>query len=1014
PPPASRGEGESALAAPHPGPPSAHPERAGEAGESKDAERGEGGSPVIIFTLLGLGSILVLTGALWLVAQGWDAIGAWGRFALLCGLTGTIAAAGRALESRGHARSGLSLLILASQLLWAVGADLLVIRESVSRSGAWAFVAVLVSGVSYLLALRRRSAVVAVLASLGALMAVVFTWQALDDTGHTLLLGLATAGLAASAVTLERRNHPAAPAVHFVWTQLLWADGAFFLRAIGHESQAWPWAIVAAAAALTGLWVAARRDSILFSILGTLAAVASLALTGSALSTGRPEGPAEWSLISAAALALLAFGLGTKTSARVAALPAVAAALHALGSVFAALSIFEEAPSFSRAWPYAVGLAAVLNAIPARRSKEASALATMIALVAFVASPLFHARSGEALPPDLVRAALGLGLVLCAASALLGRLPLVQTCALAVGCAHVSAWGSNALTVTALAAPLLAIAWQRPGEWLGLAAAVASAGAVFLWGEPFDAHWVFSAEWALLGAAILAAVAFVARRRPLARSFGALAGVFVIASLVASLAARRVAPVFSVAWPYGLALLSVLAARLATGEGRRVAVGLAALVLTLAPLYHAFSAAPLLEGYRRGAPVAALVLLGLAFLRRGSRHLLAATVVAVAHAAASRSPALTVAALAVALLAHDLRLSGSALGTFGAIAAGAALFLGRGELSIEGALPIAAWNLGAAVALALVAALAKRLQVEEAGIPLAFASALFLFGSWLASLGMLEGPPTPAADLWPLLLAAVGLGAALLARAEPYRAIALAPSLGVIAAGPLVVSLRYAGEPVHLYYGTMAGGALLVLAFKWETLASRHGLQVAAILAGLAAVGVAPVVLALLRLGDQNGDALFLEVLDPKLGPAERLGHRLFQLPYLVMTSGVLVGLGVLFSRSQERKLPYRLLEVAGLAIFFGTLSLLSFLRWSEYLYPTVLVAGAVAAIAVGALARQVLLVVGPSVALVIQVWFQYFAKLYGKAPLALLIIGFGLSLLVGAVVFERKVKPRLGEMERW
>jgi hypothetical protein len=163
-----------------------------------------------------------------------------------------------------------------------------------------------------------------------------------------------------------------------------------------------------------------------------------------------------------------------------------------------------------------------------------------------------------------------------------------------------------------------------------------------------------------------------------------------------------------------------------------------------------------------------------------------------------------------------------------------------------------------------------------------------------------------------------------------------------------------------------------------------------------------------------DGDALFLEVLDPKLSPAERLEHRLFYLPYLVMTAGALVGLAVLFSRGASRKLPYRLLEVAGLLVFFGTLSVLSVARYREFLYPTVLFTGGALALAAGAYARHLLLVVVPALALVVNAWFQYFAKLTGKVPIGLLLVGFGIGIIAGGVTFEMRVRRRLSELKAW
>jgi hypothetical protein len=184
------------------------------------------------------------------------------------------------------------------------------------------------------------------------------------------------------------------------------------------------------------------------------------------------------------------------------------------------------------------------------------------------------------------------------------------------------------------------------------------------------------------------------------------------------------------------------------------------------------------------------------------------------------------------------------------------------------------------------------------------------------------------------------------------------------------------------------------------------------VIGGLVSVVAAPSILALSKLCDKDGLDLLYQALD--LPYAERAAHPFFALPYLVGTCGALVTLGVVFSNDAERKIPYRALELAGLAAFSGTLTIASLARSRDLLYPAVLFAGSAFALAVGAWRRHLLLVVIPGAVLVLNAWIQYFEKLSDDVPLALLLIGFGVSVLVGGVLFERKVRPFLPEMRTW
>lgn len=1033
---------------------SARKPRAVPADEAEPAVPADGAepksSPLILNVILGLGVILVLTGALWVVAVGWDAIGEWGRFALLATLTAGIGAGGHFLETRGNARSGLALVILSTQLLWAVGADLLAINEATGAMGPWAFTAGAISAVGYGLALKRRSPVLGVLASIGALMALVFTWQALDEGGHCLLLTLATAGLAASAVVLDRRGHAAAPALHFLWSQLLWLDGGYFLAAIDRSGDPGPWAIVAGTAAAGALALAAWRASVVFACFGTIAASIALVLTGAALKTGAVEGPAEWTLVCASALFALGAGLAHGTKESVGVPSVLASSFFALAAAGLALAVEEEAPGFALGWPYLVGGLALLMALLTRRRAVLPAVALVVATIVLTGTPIFHAAQGSG--PDLYRHGGAIaGGVLVALGVLLHGKPTLQTCAYIVAAAHVSLERSNALTASAAALALLVASWQSRSEVLSVFAAIASALALVLWGgtlgEPLDlilsgasGPSVFWAEWGLLASLVLAGLGLLLERRRAGAPFALGAAIFALGSALAALSSRALA--FSVEWPYLVGALAAAAAlasaRLgidpaAEGRSPRVesirtgAAVVAALVLAGTPIWHGFSPGPALEGYRLGAPIAGALLLVGAFAWPRTRSLppvlLTASLAGIAHVAASRSPAAVVGAVAFALLGHGVLLRSSPLGAMGALAATIALALWANALGLSTPKEAAEWAGFSAALLAGAALLANRVGADEAGVPAAACASLLVIASWIAAL--LDHHETPLLlEVWPYFLAVACLAVAFVAPGgrgaeppgakAPYRWIALAPAALVLLVTPTLRALLHSTEHVYLQAGTVVGTLVVVAAFHWRLLSERPDVQILAVLCGLASLAIAPTLLAIGRLYDQDGDRLFLDLLDPRLGLAERVEHPLFYLPWLVLTSAVLVTLGLLFSRGAERRAPYRILEVSGLAIFFGTLSLLSFLRWEELLYPAVLFAGGLLAIGAGAWGRHVLLVVVPAVALLIQAWFQYFAKLHGKAPIGLLILGFGIGLLAGGTFFEKRVRHRLKELSRW
>jgi hypothetical protein len=345
----------------------------------------------------------------------------------------------------------------------------------------------------------------------------------------------------------------------------------------------------------------------------------------------------------------------------------------------------------------------------------------------------------------------------------------------------------------------------------------------------------------------------------------------------------------------------------------------------------------------------------------------------------------------------------------------ASLFLGA-ALSTGAATGAAIWCLVTSALLAGVAFVAHRRGGIRLGLPPALGAFAFTLGSWVAGLALAAGSDTQLfACVWPYgvlaltVVASVGLSRA----GERAYAIVALVALWILATlTPTVEALSHWDEVGFEYGATIAGGLLIVAAFHWPPLRDREGPQLLAVFAGLVSVTVPPAFTALGRLANLDGDRLLGELLE--LDFAARVNHPLFCLPYLVGTSGALVALGVLFSRDAERTLPYRALELAGLGAFFLTLTVLSLFRYSEFLYPAVIFGGGLAALGAGVWRRHVILVVVPALFLVLNVWIQYFAKLTEPVPLALLLMGFGIGVLVSGVLFEKKVKPFLPELKTW
>jgi hypothetical protein len=134
----------------------------------------------------------------------------------------------------------------------------------------------------------------------------------------------------------------------------------------------------------------------------------------------------------------------------------------------------------------------------------------------------------------------------------------------------------------------------------------------------------------------------------------------------------------------------------------------------------------------------------------------------------------------------------------------------------------------------------------------------------------------------------------------------------------------------------------------------------------------------------------------------------------LVGVSALLVGCGYAFGKAAAKKEVYRLLEFAGLAQFFGAFTVASAIRYDDWFYAASCIGAGAAVLALGVGTRRATLAVLASVALVANLSIQYFAKLRNVLPISILVIGFGLALLVGGVLYERRVHRLLPRMREW
>ncbi|MCO5171039.1 MAG: hypothetical protein M9894_32345 [Planctomycetes bacterium] len=475
----------------------------------------------------------------------------------------------------------------------------------------------------------------------------------------------------------------------------------------------------------------------------------------------------------------------------------------------------------------------------------------------------------------------------------------------------------------------------------------------------------------------------------------------VTAVMTALLAARLRAPgLWAIAGLHGLISFACLWAALSyTGRG----------VLTLLVAVGLAGAGQAVVLRRREDP-APLALLAVATLLGwvGTWHLLQGAGLGErpgAWAAAGGLIALVACALAVVNASAPLSALTAAHASVAAVALGKYLSTGTdlGPALFTGAV---------AAAFALLAAGLHVARGPAVGAPHGAAAGLWLWASAVCGLALLDRRAYDEgfAVAWPygaLVLSAVGA----LTLPGVHRVVAAVVAAPLVAVVPTALAFAHHGSVAHLQLAMGTGFLVIAAAFLVPAVAATTTRQVLAILPALVPTAFCSGVLCLAKCGGVAGDDLLVEALQT-LGRVHE--SRFAYLASVVGASAVFVGLAFLFAPRAASKAPYRLLEIAGLLLFFGALTLLSILKMSDWFYPLVLLIGGATVIGLGVWQRRAVLVAAAALALVLNLWLQYFAKLHDRVPTFGLLLGFGVGLLVFGLLYERRVKRVLPVLRQW
>jgi hypothetical protein len=341
-------------------------------------------------------------------------------------------------------------------------------------------------------------------------------------------------------------------------------------------------------------------------------------------------------------------------------------------------------------------------------------------------------------------------------------------------------------------------------------------------------------------------------------------------------------------------------------------------------------------------------------------------------------------------------------GPFGALAAlDLAVFFGcLGEhLKTGSVMGPPGYALAVAAGYAAAAMGAVWRDAKPAAQPLGLGMVLAAGGSALAGLWVLGGHWEThglVGAAWPFAVAAA---AATLARApSPVGPMAAFVAGAVVVFAPTAEALMR-GE-LGFTLGAVAVGALVLLAaVGWSALRERDDARAEALLAGLFGVLVAPCARALRAIEASRGSAW--------PGPHGA--------PWVVVgaTAAGLLALSYA-STGRVSRARYRLLEIAALAQLYGLLTLQVLTTHDDFAPAALALAASAALLTLGAVTRRAAVMLVSAGALIVHLWIQYFVRLLGVFPLSVRLVGFGVGLLVGGVLYEQQVRHRLARLRDW
>ncbi len=221
----------------------------------REALRADGAQmSTMLLVLLVLGGAFVFFGAIWLVTTNWGALGEVGHFALLLALTGGAGGAGLLLERRGYEGTGMTLMVLASCLLWADAAYVLDIEDALSDSGSWAIAAGCVTLASAVLLVVKRGVVHAWVTAIDLALLAGFVADHLSSghpLGPALYTALVAATFCAAGLAVSLLPTPALLGLPFAVLAVIctWVSagaGLFVFSTSDHRvfATVWPYALV--------------------------------------------------------------------------------------------------------------------------------------------------------------------------------------------------------------------------------------------------------------------------------------------------------------------------------------------------------------------------------------------------------------------------------------------------------------------------------------------------------------------------------------------------------------------------------------------------------------------------------------------------------------------------------------------------------------------------------------------------------------------------------------------------